>query len=276
MSTLKRDVVLIRTYLEEIRELDRQHPSLETVLKWVQEAFGPEYRILAIGEKVLIENGVRPEKVEYPKELRAEINSRISEYQERISRLRSGIVGLIQWNEASPDEVAQVISEVHAERKLLKAQLSDVEKDPALRRGKYFVGVRPPHPAAIKVDEMNSETDRAIERYERLKTEVTDVESLLEFLLSGSSIGEENASDSTSKDDDKAVHNELRNAHALIKRQKTQLRLGDMTKEKLELILVENPHIRRKNGTLNYSALGRVIERDNKTAKRWCEDLGVK
>lgn len=72
------------------------------------------------------------------------------------------------------------------------------------------------------------------------------------------------------KENDSTVSNELANAQGIILRQKAKIKTleNGITPDELRDIVEEK--CRRKNGTINYSELGRILGCNNKTAKSRC------
>jgi hypothetical protein len=75
------------------------------------------------------------------------------------------------------------------------------------------------------------------------------------------------------EEENRELNREIQNAHHLIKKQKMRISLPDTSPEQFREI-AEN--YRKKNGSLNYSAIGRHFKVTNHTAKRYCNEFGIK
>ena len=84
-------------------------------------------------------------------------------------------------------------------------------------------------------------------------------------------IVDENKQDNT----DEGINRELENAHRIIKRQTITIKTlkQGLSKNELFQIIEET---RKKNGTINYSAIGRIIGCTNHTAKTRCKQYNLK
>ena len=72
---------------------------------------------------------------------------------------------------------------------------------------------------------------------------------------------------SASPTDDRSVHHELAAAHGAIKKLKNRIATRFITREQL-LTLAD--HCRKKNGTINYTKLGKELGVTYHTAQEWC------
>lgn len=68
---------------------------------------------------------------------------------------------------------------------------------------------------------------------------------------------------------------ELENAHNIIKRQKKRINILEQGLTKGELLKLIDNNCRKKNGKINYSALGRRLGCSNHSAKSKCEYFGI-